>query len=299
MFEDLVGAELAAAIAAAAADPAGLPLGDRVDLIVAAERLIGWAHAVQADAVLPLLDADNCPAGFDPAVEIGAALGASIRTGSAKGTFAWGLSRLPLAREALLTGQITLPRARRLILETQCCDDAVAAVIDAELTGKAARWSVAELGRRVARLIDELDPDGVRRRRETKQATRCVDFEPGPDGMGWLSLFGPTEDLAAAYTAITQRALQARRAGEVSPLGVLRFDAAIDLLTGRDTEHESGGVLVRMTVPVQTLLGSVRRARRRRRRRPGPRVSGAHAGRRSRGLGTHPHRPGHRHAAFA
>ncbi len=81
MFEDLTGAELAAAIAAAAADPTGLALGDRVDLVVAAERLIGWAHAVQADAVRPLLDADNCPAGFDAAVEIGAALGASIRTG--------------------------------------------------------------------------------------------------------------------------------------------------------------------------------------------------------------------------
>ena len=157
----------------------------------------------------------------------------------------------------------------------------------------------AELGRRVARLIDEVDPDGVRRRRETKQATRCVDFEPGPDGMGWLSLFGPTEDLAAAHTAITQRALQARRAGEVSPLGVLRFDAAIDLLTGRDTEHDSGGVLVRMTVPVQTLLGlsdapgDVDGA--------GPvpasvaRTLAAGAER----LGTHPHRPGHRHAAFA
>ncbi len=82
-----------------------------------------------------------------------------------------------------------------------------------------------------------------------------MEFEPGPDAMGWLSLYGPTEDLAAAYTAITAKALRARRAGQESPLGVLRFDAAIDLLTGGDTEHESGGVLVRLTVPVQTMLG--------------------------------------------
>ncbi len=255
MFEDLTGAELAAAIAAAAAGPAGLSAGDALDVVVAAERLIGWAHAVQADAVRPLLEPDNCPPGFDPAVEIGAALGASIRTGSAKGSFAWGLGRLPAAREALLAGGLTLAKARRLILETQCCDDAVAAVVDAELTSKAARWSVAELGRRVARLIGELDPDGVRQRRERKQTERCADFEPGPDGMGWLSLFGPTEDLAAAYTAITNKALEARRAGDESPLGALRFDAAISLLTGRDAQSDSGGVLVRLTVPVQTILG--------------------------------------------
>ncbi len=123
------------------------------------------------------------------------------------------------------------------------------------LSSKAARWSVAELGRRVQRLIGELDPDGVRKRRETKQAERGVQFEPGPDGMGWLSLFGPTEDLAAAYTAITNKALEARRGGDESPLGVLRFDAAISLLTGRDAQSDSGGPLVRVTVPVQTILG--------------------------------------------
>ncbi len=257
MFEDLVGAELAAAIAAAAAGLADLPLTDTLDVVTAAERLIGWAHAVQADATNRMLNPELWPQlGFDPVVEIGAALGASVRSGNAKASFAWGLSRLPLARAALLAGQLSLSRVRRLILETQCCDDAVAAVADAELTAKAGRWSVAELGRRVQRLIAELDPDGVRKRRETKQATRCVQFEPGPDAMGWLSLYGPTEDLAAAYTAITTKALTARRAGDESPLGVLRFDAAIDLLTSSsDDRAPAGQPVVNLTVPVQTILG--------------------------------------------
>ena len=93
MFEDLMGADLAAAIAAVT-DPGGLPTPDALDMLVAAEKLIGWAHAVQARATLAVLDPYRAPLpGFDPVVEIGAALGATIRTGNAKTTFAYGLSR--------------------------------------------------------------------------------------------------------------------------------------------------------------------------------------------------------------
>ncbi len=189
-------------------------------------------------------------------MEIGAALGASIRTGNAKGIFAYGLARLPVARELLLSGRISLPRVRKLITETQSCDDATAAEVDAQLSPHAHRWSVAELGRRAARLIGELDPDGVRRRHERQRAERCVQWEPCGDGMGWMNLYGPAEDLAAAYTAINDQALAKRRAGDQSPMGVLRFDAAIGLLTGRaDSTESAGRAVVRLTVPAQTLLG--------------------------------------------
>ena len=256
MFEDLTGAELAAAIAAVT-DPGGLSTPDALDMLVAAEKLIGWAHAVQARATLAVLDPYRAPLpGFDPAVEIGAALGATIRTGNAKATFAYGLARLPHARELLLTGRISLPRVRKLITETQSCDDAVAAEVDAQLSPHAHRWSVAELGRRAARLIGELDPDGVRQRHERQRAERCVEWEPCGDGMGWMNLYGPAEDLAAAYTAINDQALAKRRAGDQTPMGVLRFDAAIGLLTGRaDSTESAGRPVVRLTVPAQTLLG--------------------------------------------
>ena len=142
-----------------------------------------------------------------------------------------------------------------MITETQSCDDETAAEVDRQLSPQAAKWSVAELGRRAARLIGELDPDGLRKRHERKRAERSVEFYPDADGMGWLSLYGPTDDLAAAYTAINDKALQKRRAGDESPMGLLRFAAAIDLLTGRDNSSASVGVLVRLTVPVQTILG--------------------------------------------
>ena len=175
-------------------------------------------------------------------MEIGAALGASIRTGSAKATFAWGLSRLPLAREALLAGAVQpvagAPADHR---DQPVQRRGWPPVVDTELTGKAGRLSVAELGRRAARLVAELDPDRPAQtpRDQAGRAVCGVRARPGRDGLAvavWADR-GP----AAAYTAITARALQARRAGDESPLGVLRFDAAIDLLTSPPDQRPRRG----------------------------------------------------------
>ena len=109
MFDNLTGADVAAAIAAVT-DPAGLPASDALDMLVAAEKVIGWAHAVQARATLAVLDPYRAPLpGFDAPVEIGAALGATIRTGDAKANFAYGLSRLPHARR-VAAGRSDQPR---------------------------------------------------------------------------------------------------------------------------------------------------------------------------------------------
>ena len=89
-------------------------------------------------------------------------------------------------------------------------------------------------------MIGELDPDGVRRRHERQKTERCVEWEPCGDGMGWMNLYGPAQDLAAAYTAINDQALAKPRAGDESPMGVLRFDAAIGCHRPRHSAVSAG-----------------------------------------------------------
>ncbi len=128
--------------------------------------------------------------------------------------------------------------------------------------GVSARATTAYVGRAARDLTDRVDPDASARRRERARAGRGVSFEPGSDGLAWLTAHAPAARAAAAYERVDQlaRALPDSVDGpDPRTLAAKRADVMIDLLLGHpvlidsaltDTALSSEAAPVPVPVPV-------------------------------------------------
>jgi hypothetical protein len=187
--------------------------------------------------------------------------------------------RAPALIEALASGRLGVPHAHRLSQQLEDIADPEAAQVAVLVCAddRLPVWSVGEVGRAAAKVAAELNPAAFAERRRRKQKEADVYVEPGADAMSWLTLYGPAEDVTSAFSAISARARAARRAEdrageERTPMGLLRFQAAVRLLlsrgplgwqgasTGRDAapggaDSPYPAVVTRVTVPFSTLAG--------------------------------------------
>ncbi len=89
---------------------------------------------------------------------------------------------------------------------------------------------------RVARdLTNRLDPTAAARKRQTARKGRRISVEHGPDAMSWLSVYGPTARIQAAYDHIDDLARHEPDPTDGRTLDAKRADVAIDLLHGAGT----------------------------------------------------------------
>jgi len=193
--------------------------------------------------------------------EVAAALTLTSRSADSLVKLALDLERLPQVLAALHGGRIDVPRARILCEETALLDDAeAAAVVDAMLE-EAPDLTTAQLGRRVRRLVTEIDPAAARRRLEHGKKERRVETASNPDGTA--DLLGrqlPPDQTAQAWSRIEAIARHLKRLGDERTLDQIRADVFLALLSGSSTysAHTSGGV--RLTVDLPTLMGLAERA---------------------------------------
>ncbi|MGB7358813.1 MAG: DUF222 domain-containing protein, partial [Mycobacterium sp.] len=149
---------------------------------VAARRL-----AVIAELVHRTVDEQDERArwALDPwnhtAARVAAALGVGQRRASGQMRIAVALrDRLPAVAALFSQGVLSARLISEITWRTQLVDDdALIAVIDAELADKAVRWgtlSESQLDRAIDAVIERFDPDGVRR---AKDAVRTRDFHIG------------------------------------------------------------------------------------------------------------------------
>lgn len=173
----------------------------------------------------------------------------------------------PSTVEALQLGRIS--RRHAVTVAQECCGVPEGQIpgFEEELLQIARTTTVAKLGHRARRLRERLHPEslGVRRAREVRE--RCVEVEPGQDGMAWLSAYLPSEQAygIAHRLTVTARALQGPE--EERTLTQLRADVFADLLTHTcPTDPATSGDVpgyrgvtarVFVTVPVMTLLGGM------------------------------------------
>lgn len=208
------------------ADPQRLPDDERASYLAASERLAGWAHMVQARALVAVADAVEA-ATADPAFtatsfqescvadEVAAALHVAPRTASWKVHSARALVRQwPVLGEEVARGRLTLAQARVIAegvaalvgLRDQDGADIAEAVV-LRLLRVAADLPPARLRERVERAVVAADAEAAARRRRAAARERTdVSLWADADGLACLAARGPAADILAVREAVDARA---------------------------------------------------------------------------------------------
>ncbi|MBS1698991.1 MAG: HNH endonuclease [Actinobacteria bacterium] len=152
-------------------------------------------------------------------------------------------------------------RVRVLQAPVGAPEDVVAAACAAiaAVDAAASEWVLtcppALLRRKVRALVDRLLGDRTTQRHTRAMQDRAVAFDEAGDGMSWLSIYGPTAALHAAYrrlSATAKHRQKAERDGRTRDQ--IRTDLAISWLTGEGTPT-AVTTKVFVTIPVQLLAG--------------------------------------------
>ena len=277
MFEDLSGAELAAALAGV--NPASLDANAALGYALAAARLASWAAAAESAGLArvrqgyPVFEStvDQQTHRLDTerlvAAEVRAAYGCSQLAAAAKISFAQFLRDTPALAAALSTGVIRVEHARLLDRETVALGAGSAlraAVVEELLAGQAAaagsgsRWTLRQWSWRTARAVLAADPSRAEQAAaDTRAGRRVWHTADTANAQGMFGLTGPVQQTAACHAAVDALARRWQAQGRVGTLDQLRFDAAHQLLTGAEDNARPAGVgwVGQVTVPLSSLVG--------------------------------------------
>jgi hypothetical protein len=298
MFESLRGVDLAVALAATR-DPAALPdlaasgppdpdgagdldgavgqsLGELVDRVTAADRLIGWATGVQARAVSALAAgyeqhylADLPEAATaehrgeaaaeavkDCVVELGMARVTGINAASNLVRFADELTAdHPRLLAALERGEVSSWNIRAVLAETRVLPPRLRKIADRQLADLLPGMSWGQATQAAARTVIELDPAAATRRAETARQDRSVSVRPGRDGMAGLWANLPAEQTQACWTALDRQARGLKADGDPRSLRHLMCDTLVERVTGL-SRGDRLPVRVDVAVSASTLAGA-------------------------------------------
>lgn len=165
------------------------------------------------------------------------------------------VQRLPQVHEALVAGQIDLPRARVFDNETGALDQETARAVVAQVIDAAARLTTGQLAARLRRLVIAIDPAAARKRQEDSVKQRYLHSELDQDGTATLAGYRlPADRAAAAAARIDALARAAKQGGDIRTMDALRADTFLDLLEGVDVGATAGRGGVELRVPLTTLM---------------------------------------------
>ena len=144
-------------------------------------------------------------------------------------------ARLPHCLTALRDDRMHPVHLRIIEEETRILSAEDAAKADAVLAGIAGSLTYGKLRSAAHRLVLELDPESVARRKDA--ARRDAQVRPFREDSGNAGLIGrelPPDEVLASWQHVEQRALDLRAAGVPGTLQELRARAYLDLLQERD-----------------------------------------------------------------
>jgi hypothetical protein len=198
--------------------------GQALSMVVAAERLLGLVHALQAKALarfaqLRPADFDNsqdgCAYGRDlqryAPDEIACALGISRHYAGSRLALAESLlERLPQTLGALEGGRIDLLKARVIAHATSLLPPEQATKVETQVLPQAGRLPHGRVRAAAERAAAALNPKTTAEGAQAAIEQRHVQLIPIGDGVSQLSAQLPAPIAAAAYDRISQLAQQAR-----------------------------------------------------------------------------------------
>ncbi len=260
---DGVGQEPAGGAGEAASDP----VAKISDLLLAADRLLSWATARQAELVADLHREVQSLAASQAASQ--AASRAGSQAGSRRG-ISNGLGftltaeelapllnlsgraahrllgqsltlalDLPKTLQCLGMGMVSVRQAQVIVDETLTVpDEALPAFEDAVLkTG--AQLTAPRLKTKCRLVREKLHPETITARRAAAAADRHVELTPDDDGMAWLSAYLPAEQACGIEHRLTFMARALQNPQEDRTLTQLKADILADLLTHHCTPGPS------------------------------------------------------------
>jgi len=180
---------------------------------------------------------------FGLGAQVGLELACSPGSGEAQLGLAWQLAaRLPLTWQALRDGILDAPKARMIADETRILSDEDAGEAERQLSGYWAGKTWAQLQARITRIVCNLDPEAVARKREEAQRLDArVRFWRETTGAAGLAGYGlPPDEALQASARIQARARAYRRVGIPGTWDQLRAAAYLDLLNGSDARDRLG-----------------------------------------------------------
>lgn len=258
-FTDVpAGPELAELLATI--DPDRLEPGQRVDLLVAFERLSGWVAASQARVLASLDAAPIFEDGEWTREEVAVALRLSAQTAQRRIDVARALCRrLPGTLAALSRGDVSYLQALTIAEATDDLPPTLALQVEQRVLVRAVEQTVAELRRSVKRAVLAVDPARAEAAHERALAHRTVQTWPMPDGMAEIRALLAAQDAVTVMS--TLNALAGRRnADDGRGIDARRADALVEVFARAlgDPELPSAHRAlphVQVTVSAGTLLG--------------------------------------------
>ncbi|GAA1798737.1 hypothetical protein GCM10009811_23470 [Nostocoides veronense] len=109
-------------------------------------------------------------------------------------------------RAALTAGVIDERCAAAIVRETNVLNPELRARVDELLAPRLATSSLKQLAGAAARYAAELDPAAIVAKHERAMSERGVWTRPAPDGMAYLSIFGPLTGIVGAYASLHRHA---------------------------------------------------------------------------------------------
>ncbi|MCW2540319.1 MAG: endonuclease [Frankiales bacterium] len=243
-----------------AISPDALEVDAAVELAVLAQRVIGWATAVQHRALAQVGAQDRSAERWYQDV-VACALHIPSRTAQHRLAMASTLTRdLPDTLSALAEGVIS-PQHAEAIGEVAWTlpSDQHAQSLEAAVLARAGEQSVAQLRRALRRAAIDTDPAIAQRRHAQAKATRQVKHFPAEDGMSELRAYLPAPDAVALFTRL-DAATRLLPRQDLRTRDQQRADLLVDaVLNGLPSDalptHHGRTPTIQVTVAAGTLLG--------------------------------------------
>ncbi len=166
---------------------------------------------------------------------------------------------LPTTWAALADGLIDRPRAMAVAAElgwpARNTDSRLVAEVEASVLPLAAESSVRTLRGLLRRELMSRDASAGERRRERAERAADVTVHGCEDGMAELRILLPAPEAAAVRAAADARARNAKLAGDVRPLGMLRAAFVADAVLRREDGESTVSAHVTVIAPLPTLAG--------------------------------------------
>jgi Domain of unknown function (DUF222) len=148
-------------------------------------------------------------------------------------------ARLPATFAALAAGRIHPVHVQIIEDETSILSGQDAAKADAVLAEAAPGKTFGELRHAARKLILQLDPEAVKKRKEAARGEAHVRrFREDSGNAGMVARELPSDEVLASWQHVEQRALDLRAAGMPGTLQELRVRAYLDLLQERDSRDQ-------------------------------------------------------------
>lgn len=167
------------------------------------------------------------------------------------------MHELPATRSALADGLISYRHAQRIVDHATSLPESAREQFEQAVIPVALTQTVAKLDRRARVIRERMHPQSIDERRVSAVERRCIRFEPGRDGMAYLTAHLENSAVVAIHERLTDVATAA--VGDDLTLDQARADALMHLLiNGVTSSGVEAGIraTVAITVPVLTLMGA-------------------------------------------